>query len=122
MPAVYRDVRLARWHADGLAVVGDAGHAMSPQLGQGANLALMDAAALADAPSPAAYSRARRAHLRYYTLASWALNAVFQHDRRAMAWPRDRLIRPASRIPPLRALMTATLAGRVAAPRRPPRR
>ena len=105
VPAGYRDVRLRRWHADGLAVVGDAGHAMSPQLGQGANLALMDAAALADAlarerelaAALAAYSRARRLNVRYYTLASWALNAVFQHDRAAMAWPRDHLIGPAAR-------------------------
>ncbi len=127
-PAVYRDVRLARWHADGLAVVGDAGHAMSPQLGQGANLALMDAATLADAlanhGSPAAgleaYSRARRWHVRYYTLASWALNAVFQHDVAAMAWPRDHLIGPAGRFPPLRRLMLATLTGDVLAGRRAP--
>ena len=101
---------------------------MSPQLGQGANLALMDAAALADAlanhGSPAAgldaYSRARRWHVRYYTLASWALNAVFQHDVAAMAWPRDHLIGPAGRVPPLRRLMLSTLTGDVLAGRRAP--
>ena len=120
VPAAYQDVRLRRWHAPGLAVIGDAGHAMSPQLGQGANLALMDAAALADAlarepdlgAALAAYSRARRMHVRYYTLASWALNAVFQHDRRVMAWPRDHLFVPAARVPPLRRLMLGTLTGR----------
>ena len=116
LPAAYRDVRLRRWHGDGLAIVGDAGHAMSPQLGQGANLALMDAAALADTVAAgrglAAYTRARRLHLRYYTLASWALNAVFQHDREALAWPRDHLITPAARVPPLRRLMLGTLTGR----------
>ena len=51
LPASYRQVSLPRWHDGTLVLLGDAAHALSPQLGQGANLALMDAAALADAPS-----------------------------------------------------------------------
>ena len=35
------------WHGDRVAIFGDAAHALSPQLGQGVNLALMDAAVLA---------------------------------------------------------------------------
>jgi 2-polyprenyl-6-methoxyphenol hydroxylase-like FAD-dependent oxidoreductase len=75
--AAYDDVRMPRWHADDVVVIGDAGHAMSPQLGQGANLALLDAWALgrylAGNPNrrelPARlrrYQRERRGNLRFY--------------------------------------------------------
>jgi 2-polyprenyl-6-methoxyphenol hydroxylase-like FAD-dependent oxidoreductase len=47
----YSDVVVARPYCPdlGLAVIGDGAHGTSPQLGQGANLALIDALTLADA-------------------------------------------------------------------------
>ena len=119
LPAVYYDASVRRLHADGLVALGDAAHAMSPQLGQGANLALVDAALLADAlavhlnvdDALAAYARERRAHLRFYAWASRGLNVVFQHDRPRLALPRDHLITPATRIPWFRRAMLETLAG-----------
>jgi 2-polyprenyl-6-methoxyphenol hydroxylase-like FAD-dependent oxidoreductase len=48
LTAAYGDVRMPRWHGPGIVALGDAGHAMSPQLGQGVNLALADAACLTD--------------------------------------------------------------------------
>jgi 2-polyprenyl-6-methoxyphenol hydroxylase-like FAD-dependent oxidoreductase len=40
--------RLPRWHRDGVVLVGDAAHAMTPNLGQGAAQALEDVAALSE--------------------------------------------------------------------------
>jgi 2-polyprenyl-6-methoxyphenol hydroxylase-like FAD-dependent oxidoreductase len=46
--ASYADITLRQRYADRIVFIGDAGRVTSPQLGQGANLALIDAAVLAD--------------------------------------------------------------------------
>jgi 2-polyprenyl-6-methoxyphenol hydroxylase-like FAD-dependent oxidoreductase len=113
--AGYRDVRMRQWHAAGAVVLGDAAHATSPQLGQGANLALWDALVLADTLAAggelAAYSRARRAHLGYYQLAARWLTPLFQSDSRLAGWLRDRFLPLFNRIGPTRRMMTQTMAG-----------
>lgn len=101
----YRDVSMYPWHGERLVFLGDAAHAMSPQLGQGANLALLDAIALGDAVAAnpgevaaalAAYTRARRRHLAFYQFATRALTPMFQSDSRFLGWLRDRVF-PQSR-------------------------
>ncbi len=47
--ATYRHVALPRWHDGTVLFIGDAAHGTSPQLGQGANLGLLDAWILAQA-------------------------------------------------------------------------
>jgi 2-polyprenyl-6-methoxyphenol hydroxylase-like FAD-dependent oxidoreductase len=94
----YYDVVLSPWNTRGVVHLGDAAHAMSPQLGQGANLALWDAMVLSDAlaeePSELVraldtYSRERRGHLGYYQLVTRALTPFFQSDHEALGVLRD---------------------------------
>ena len=117
--AAYHDVRMRRWHGDRVAVLGDAGHALSPQLGQGVNLALMDAAELAralrDESSLEAalhrYSARRKAHLGFYQLATRWLTPLFQSDATALGVARDLALPLAQRIPWVRRQMILTMAG-----------
>lgn len=49
----YQTIVLHRWHQGRVAFIGDAAHAMSPNFGQGAALAMVNALALAACVSPA---------------------------------------------------------------------
>lgn len=117
--AQYRHVDMPRWHGERIVLLGDAAHAMSPQLGQGCNLALVDAAVLADviaaAPSPTAalphYTRTRRAHLRYYLWATRALTPFFQSDHGWLGWLRDLGMPIAGKLPWFRRQMCLSMAG-----------
>lgn len=125
LTARYGDVRMHRWHADGVVVLGDAAHAMSPQLGQGVNLALADASCLADClsrhPLDQAlrhYQRRRRFALGYYQLATRWLTPWFQSDHEWISPIRHLFFRIGQRIRPIRYLMTLSMAGLIGAPRR----
>jgi 2-polyprenyl-6-methoxyphenol hydroxylase-like FAD-dependent oxidoreductase len=122
--AAYHDVILRAPYAGNLVMLGDAGHAMSPQLGQGANLALADAAVLADTLAQgkdlAAFAKARKAHVRYYAWASRLLTPLFQSRIDVLGPPRDVLLGPAQRIPPIRRQFLASLAGAKAGPLQAP--
>ncbi|OON62826.1 hypothetical protein B0920_05170 [Massilia sp. KIM] len=102
-----------------VCIVGDAGHAMSPQLGLGTTLAVQDALALAARVGQAgpergalAYSKSRLGAVRAYQALSRALTPCFQRDGRGL-W-RDLLFAGALHLPGTRWLMRRSIA----APRR----
>lgn len=95
--ATYQDVSMYPWHAGRILYLGDAGHAMSPQLGQGTNLALWDAMTLAQSlhenreidAALGQYSKRRRRHLKYYEFVTRALTPFFQSDYSLLSSARD---------------------------------
>ncbi|MCP8893736.1 FAD-dependent monooxygenase [Shinella daejeonensis] len=117
--ARYAHRTMARPYADGIAFIGDSAHSTSPQLGQGANMALLDAAALAHAIGQAetveraleAYAAARRNHVRLFQLLSYAFTPFYQSDSRSIAWVRDRLVATMARVPPAPRMLAAIVSG-----------
>lgn len=117
--ARYRDTVVRRWYRGRAVLVGDAAHSMSPQLGQGVNMALADALALRDALRAAsalpealdAYQRERRRHLDIYHFWSRWLTPLFQSEHDVVAGLRDLLFHPLSRIPGGRGQSLRVLTG-----------
>lgn len=121
--ASYHDVRMKRWHREGVVILGDAAHALSPQLGQGVNLALVDAAVLAECLAEssrdealAEYSRRRRKHLRFYQFATRWTTPFFQSDQEWLGKVRDIAFPLAMKVPYVRREMVAVMAGLKAGP------
>ncbi len=107
----------------GLVHIGDAAHRASPQLGQGANMALLDAMALATAlgqaegdAALALYSKARRWHVMAYQVMSAVFTPQYQSDSRWLPVLRDRVLYPISQIPPGPKLLTAIVCGTMLSP------
>ena len=117
--ARYHHARPSRLASGPICIVGDAGHAMSPQLGLGTTLAVQDALVLArcvEAHGAAAgalrYSTSRMRTVRAYQALSRMLTPCFQYDGKGL-W-RDLLFAGALAVPGSRHLMYRSIA----APRR----
>jgi 2-polyprenyl-6-methoxyphenol hydroxylase-like FAD-dependent oxidoreductase len=107
--------------------IGDSWHSTSPQLGQGANMALLDAWALAKAlreeeglDRALARAAAMRAfHVRLYQLLSALFTPAYQSDSRVLPFIRDRIVPPLSRLWPATAIQAAMVAGTFGWPLKP---
>ena len=99
--------------------LGDAWHCTSPQLGQGANMALVDALALAEAIErgetlkdvAANYRHLRSDHVKLYQLRSWIFTPLYQSDSRLLPVIRDMVIHYLGRLPGIRSLTARVVSG-----------
>lgn len=99
--------------------IGDSWHSTSPQLGQGANMALLDAYALAAALDqepdlPAALRRARglrRRHVRLYQALSFVLTPFYQSESRILPAIRDLAVPHIAKHWPATWIQAAMLSG-----------
>ena len=118
--ARYTHGTLRRPYAPALVQIGDAAHRASPQLGQGANMALLDALALSlalEGEDPlATYAAMRRWHMRAYQGMSAAFTPMYQSGSRVLPPLRDHLLAPLSRLPGMRHLLTALVSGTMLPP------
>ena len=117
-PSVYSHGHLKYPFGDKVVHIGDAAHRASPQLGQGANMALLDAAALTQCltlfPVPTAlktYANSRYLHTYIYQLLSWAFTPMYQSDSRILPILRDRVLGPASKFSLVQHLLTSLVNG-----------
>ena len=116
--ATYTHGTLRAVTEQGFAIIGDAAHRASPQLGQGANMAMLDAMALGLAlerfPVEEAlrqYRMTRRWHVWLYQAMSRAFTPQYQSDSRVLRVLRDRFLYPLSTMPPIPAILTRLVCG-----------
>jgi 2-polyprenyl-6-methoxyphenol hydroxylase-like FAD-dependent oxidoreductase len=115
----YQHVHMPRWYDRWTLFIGDACHAMSPHLGQGINLAMVDAwrfvECLRSAPNPLAAFRAFReaqhAYIRYYAVVTYLLSPFFQSDLWFLGWGRDTALPLLPLVPWVKRQMLLTVTG-----------
>lgn len=116
--AYYSHGTLKKPYGNRLVHIGDSSHAASPQLGQGTNMALLDAQALALAlaqyptqPALKKYAKSRLRHVRTYQLMSAVFTPIYQSNSRVLPFLRNWLFVPLTRIPPAPWVLTKLVCG-----------
>ncbi len=104
-----------------LVCIGDSAHSTSPQLGQGANNALLDVMALVAALGThadlgdvfQAYAKSRRRHVKVYQALSYLFTPFYQSDSIVLPWLRDGVVSGAANVPMARRLLARMVAGTI---------
>jgi len=114
------DVRVDRWYLDRVVLVGDAAHAMTPNLGQGANSSMVDALVLVnllvrmngDVETAAArYEQIRKLFVTRIQDAAWLGGRAASFTSRPARAFRDSVIRLSNHIGPARRASLLLTAG-----------
>jgi len=117
--AVYHHQTGSAYRSPRLLFVGDSWHCTSPQLGQGANMALIDAQALAmaiensksiEAIAPA-YAQTRKFHIGLYQALSFVFTPLYQSENRFLPLFRDVSIHYFAQWPVIRGFIARTVSG-----------
>jgi len=122
--ARYDHFTVSRPWSERVVHIGDCAHATSPQLGQGANMALLDTLALTWAleendeltQALPRYARMRFWHVRLFQAASALFTPFYQSDSRLLAFVRDRITAPISTLPGANALLARLVSGMTVPP------
>ena len=122
--ARYDHFTLRKPYSERLVHIGDAARATSPQLGQGANMALLDALALAraldstqDLPHALqTFAAMRSLHTSLLQWASATFTPFYQSDSRLLPLIRDWLAAPLSRLPVADTLLARLVSGTLTPP------
>ena len=116
--ARYSHGTLSNPYEDRLVFIGDAAHQASPQLGQGANMALLDATCLSQALATEAvadalktYARKRRLHVRTYQAVSAIFTPFYQSKSRILPPIRNHIFHPISQLWPIDQGLTKLVCG-----------